>query len=259
MPRLARLAIFGLVAVTAAACTGSAAAILQESVERGSVSEAQAALRRGANPNAFAKDGLPLIASAVKRGNFDVATELVAAGGNPNVSIDGADAFFVVLTMGNKCSAALVKAMIKAGKSPSAVDAVNDSALDEALTFGSEACVTQLIASGADINGRNDLGETALHAAVLGSNVGRVNEFLEAGLDVDAKVKGEITPLMLAAGRHGDGADDIVEALLARGANPCARDSKGRDASAVALSSGLTSRAVQLKHSCESWNKKNKS
>ena len=83
--------------------------------------------------------------------------------------------------------------------------------------------VQALLAKGADVNYRNELGETALHAAAR-RPAGRRNAevaqvLLTAGVEVNAQNNKGETALMLAAGTNGSAAkDDFVEALLRSGA-----------------------------------------
>ncbi len=230
-------AIFWIGVVGLIACAGSTNTPLQRAVASGSLGEVQAALKNGADPNAVASDGRPLIASAIRNARYDVAAVLVAAGGNPNISVDGVDALFVVVATGPKCSTSLLDEMLKAGRSPSSVGIAGEPLMTLGLEFGAEACVTHLIAAGANIRATTDLGETMLHAAAMGSTAARVNELIRAGLDINAKMKKGETPLMLAASRPGEGieADNIVATLLDHGANPCDVDSEGQGASEGAL------------------------
>jgi len=246
------MALGGLVA-----CAASPSMALQDAVTRGSLFGVNDALHRGADPNGKSRDGLPLIAFAVGRGYFDVASALVEAGGNPKVSLNGVDVFFLLTAMGPQCPAPLLDAMIKAGRSPQAIDERSGSIIIMGLTFGAESCVTSLIAAGANVKVVSDVGETTLHAAAMGSTRTRVDELIASGVNIDAQMEGGETPLMLAASRSDAGgtADDVIETLLTHGANPCLRDSKGRDASKIARARGATSRANRLESDCNQWGK----
>lgn len=88
-----------------------------------------------------------------------------------------------------------------------------------AAQFGAEQAARLLLAVGADPNARsrNELGNTALHAAVAGRRIALVDLLLDAGADIDARDGKGLTPLSLAT---NDGDDVIARRLIARGADP---------------------------------------
>ena len=93
---------------------------------------------------------------------------------------------------------------------------------------GDAAAVAALLAGGADVNQRSTDGETPLHVAGIRGNPAVVAHLLEHGAEVDARTpKGQtlhMTPLMWAAfGGHAE----MVELLVAHGADPAAADESG--------------------------------
>ena len=149
--------------------------------------------------------------------------------------------------------------------------AAERSALADAAERRDGAGVRKLLGPGADVNGAQVDGTTALHwaayhddaeTAVLlvraGANVNAVNRYgvpplaqactngsavmvnllLQAGADANATMKGGETALMLAA-RSGD--IESVKLLLGRGANPKAQERLGQTALMWAAAEGHTS------------------
>jgi ankyrin repeat protein len=85
--------------------------------------------------------------------------------------------------------------------------------------------VQDLIKRGADVNSKNNYGQTPLHRA-LGNNAIEIAKLLiDAGADVEAKNNYGLTPLHLASGNNHI---EMTEFLLERGADVNAKDKYGR-------------------------------
>jgi ankyrin repeat protein len=84
-----------------------------------------------------------------------------------------------------------------------------------------------LIAAGAEVDARNDRGETALYECACTDRTREMAVLLEAGADVNTRPKDESTPLMSAA---VCGEANVVTALLAAKADPRLADKNGRTA-----------------------------
>ena len=82
-----------------------------------------------------------------------------------------------------------------------------------------------LIAHGADVNAKDNDGETALMIAASQSNPKILTVLLEAGADIDAQNKKGETALMAAAARANL---DELKILLVHGADPKLRDEAGK-------------------------------
>jgi ankyrin repeat protein len=89
---------------------------------------------------------------------------------------------------------------------------------------GDLAQVGSLIAAGADVNAKDEHGQTAVMCAAQGGHGACVNTLIAAGADVNAKRVFGRTALMMAANAH------CVKALIAAGADVNARDSGGETA-----------------------------
>jgi ankyrin repeat protein len=99
------------------------------------------------------------------------------------------------------------------------------TALHVAAEQGHAALVDLLIARGASVDAATRIGSyTPLHLAAMGAHADVASSLLRAGADVNAVTTNSgVTPLHLAAAAIDGGA--TVEALLAHGADPNARES----------------------------------
>lgn len=95
-----------------------------------------------------------------------------------------------------------------------------DSTLPDAAESGNPAEVARLLASGAEVNGAQVDGTTALHWAVYRDETDLAVSLLAAGADARAENRYGMTPLYLAC-LNGNAA--LVEALLGHGADPNAK------------------------------------
>jgi len=98
-----------------------------------------------------------------------------------------------------------------------------------------KAEVEALLAKGADINARNNEGDTMLLLAASSGKKDIVEWLLAQGADVNAKGKDEETPLHRAA---YSGQKDIAELLLAQGADVNARNREERPPLRMAVGKG---------------------
>ena len=102
-----------------------------------------------------------------------------------------------------------------------------NSQLIEAAQNGQAEKVQALLESGADVDGKNKNGWTALIYAALQGHPDVVRILLDAGADVNAKANADETALMAAA---DVGHTDIVRTLLDAGADVNGKGSVGRTA-----------------------------
>lgn len=147
-----------------------------------------------------------------------------------------------------------------------ATDRVNDLVLDDpalisarspdgftalhlAAFFGHPETVKALVVAGADVTARtsNALANQPLHASVAGAVAGRLacsRILLEAGAPVNERQSGGFTPVMAAA-QNGD--EDLLDLLLARGADPAALDDQARSPADLASAAGHDQMAARLR------------
>ena len=106
-----------------------------------------------------------------------------------------------------------------------------------ACFFNAPAAVTLLVERGADVNraARNEMQVQPLHAAVAGRSIEAVKVLLAHGADVNARQQVGYTPLMSAAAA---GRDDMTDLLLARGADPSQTSDDGKTAAVIASEHG---------------------
>ena len=128
----------------------------------------------------------------------------------------------------------VLRAQIEAD--PGALDARSPEGftpLHLAAFFGGAAAVRLLLAAGmaADADQANPARVRPLHSAVAARDHDAARALLEAGADPDARQQGGYTPLLAAA--HNDDVE-MVELLLAHGADRALAADDGRDPAAMA-------------------------
>jgi ankyrin repeat protein len=111
--------------------------------------------------------------------------------------------------------------------------------------FGREDVVAELLARGADVGAAsaNPMKVQPLHSAATIQSVAICRRLLEAGADPDARQQVGYTPLMSAALR---GNEELVELLLAHGADPRIVADDGKTARDLALQGGFQTVADRL-------------
>ena len=102
-----------------------------------------------------------------------------------------------------------------------------------ACQYGTLKAVQFLVASGADVNTVDLLGNSPLGIACITGDLDKVRYLSDSGATIDLANPKGVTPLMLAS---ACGHRDIVEFLLGRGANLRTPASDSRDALAYAIS-----------------------
>ena len=129
------------------------------------------------------------------------------------------DTDFLKIVKSNDLKA--VEALIKSGRDPNTRDTAGRTVLMEAARYSTPEMVSFLIQHGANVNDRNDYGETAL-MVTRNTEIARI--LIAHGVDVNARAKVGDTPLLMAAGYGGKGQ---VELLLDHGAKVNEADTDG--------------------------------
>lgn len=100
----------------------------------------------------------------------------------------------------------------------------NDKALIDAAFVCDLVKVRDLLAAGANPNGRDEDGRTPIFSGVLGGSIGLVGLLLESGADVNARDVQGFTALHFAAQEN---LPEMARLLVAKGANVNAQDEDG--------------------------------
>jgi ankyrin repeat protein len=191
--------------------------ILFQAIRRGDTQLLSGALRAGTPPDVRASDGTTPLMAAALHSSAEMVRLLLEAGADPRaVSEAGVTALLWGASDANK-----VSLLLQRNADPNARSALGNTPLMVAAGSPTgSAAVEQLLAAGADIMLRNKGGRTALRFAAGGGDVQTVRLLLEK-----ADSTGQLPEVVRAAGPSlaiaaSDGFPDIVELLLAHGADP---------------------------------------
>ena len=170
-----------------------------------------------------------------------VVEPLLAAGADVDAR-DNAGRTPLHAAVENRCGFRSLELLLGGGADPQAQDLGGNTPLHLAARYAdvlegfdedfAERCFRadcgqhhlMLLAAGANLEARNQVGDTPLHEAVRRRRP-VVAAFLEAGADPAARNASGATALHEAARRNGD--ETVVEVLVAAGANLRARDQEG--------------------------------
>ena len=119
----------------------------------------------------------------------------------------------------------LINFLLGKGANIEARDDMGQTALHRAAERGLTPIVGLLFSRGANIEAKDKSNQTPLHLASLSGEVSTVELLLNKGANIDAKDNQGITPLYEASRSRNP---DIVDLLLKRGADPESRDIWGR-------------------------------
>lgn len=119
-------------------------------------------------------------------------------------------------------------------QNPALVRVSNEHGTALHFAIGHNKILALLLAKNADVNAKNESGETPLHIAAVGDFTGSAELLLAGKADVNAGNLEGNTPLHMA------GSKEMAELLVAKGANIEARNNDGRTPLHSAVENGLT-------------------
>lgn len=161
--------------------------------------------------------------SQIIQNHPEVVNLFIKAGMGPNVVEEDNTALLEACRRGYT---EIGLALIKAGADVDARDSYGVSCLMFSAITGSNGLILKLIEKGANVNAQDTYGRTALIEALTTENDIDLKTFqalIDAGADVNVRIDGGLTPVMLAA----DGNSDILRLLIDAGADLNAVDDKG--------------------------------
>ena len=165
---------------------------------------------------------------SIAKGKMDIVTLFLEAGMSPNTKQGEITALMEAARRG-KTHSGIAAALIKAGAEITARDSHGVTPLMFAAISGSPETIRMLLKSGADVKAKDADGRTVLIESLTtenGSPPEIVEELIQAGAEVNVKVYGGLTPLMIAAG----GDSRVLRTLIHAGADLNATDDQGATA-----------------------------
>jgi ankyrin repeat protein len=208
--------------------TAEGVGLLAEAVARGNREIVEVLLLAGANVNGRTRDGRTPLMSISDKTSVDLLRDLLSYGANVNARDDyGDNAIIVAAGLPNL---GLLKELMSAGARIDAMNSVGQNALFVAARNNVEA-VDLLIKSGADLNVRDEDGQTALMAMASYGDVALFQALANKGANVDLADYEGRTTLMLAASNEDPA---IAELMIRMGANIDVQATDGTTALMVA-------------------------
>jgi serine/threonine-protein kinase len=218
---------------------------LVRAAHRGDRTGVTAALEAGAELDGLGDGGWTALHAAAHRGHRAIARVLVDAGANPDARTEDTGATPLILAA-RYGDAELAVLLLRADADVEASDDAGDRALHAAVTDPTETSgpvVRRLVAAGAELEARGHLDHTPLVRAAVQGDLDGLQTLLELGAAPDAPAAG--APALWHAAAAGR--DDIVRALLDRGARRDVTGPDGRDAADAAEAAGHAGTARLLR------------
>ncbi len=194
-------------------------------------------LDRGADASAKAKSGYTaLFVSSMYRGNVDAVKQLIAKGAPSKIGdgvMFGSSPLYYAAAAGD---AEIARALLENGADPNrkmmVIGMFPASPIGAAIS-GSGDVITLLAKHGAALDEKDPNGLDLVSSATLAHRADAVRALAKAGVDVNNVDKFGWTPLLYAA-TVDFGDTDVVEALLAAGADPKKASPDGKSPAAQA-------------------------
>ncbi len=190
----------------------------------GRTEAAQVLIKAGAKVDAEDEEGRTALDKAADGGHVRTIAVLIKAGANVNATRK--NAFGPLHYARNAITA---KALLKAGANAKAMGDYYGTPLHRAASKGKAELVKALIEAGANVNAKIKSGlrrgETPLHQAAYSGHTEVVKALIEAGAEANAKDKDSQTPLHKAGYR---GNAEVVKLLIKAGAQVNAKNSNGQ-------------------------------
>ena len=205
--------------------------VLFDAVGSGKAPVIEALLQAGANVNQSADTGITVDTRSPEPDLAAMVGMLLEKGGDPNVRAEGG---LSLLAIGNSGKLSLLVSCKKLGAADATkvCDKESITPLMVACARGNFAVAQALIKAGADVNAKSGPGYSALLLSL--ARLKQVKDGTQVKIDevVPKSLRdGGATALMLAAALDRE---DVVQSLLARGADFRATDNKGRTALSIA-------------------------
>ena len=223
--------------------------LLFEAARKGCVNSLDELFKAGASRLARDRHGNTPIATAARAGRLAVVKALLAtASPDEAVQIDRANVAgstpLLQAVQSNRTDVA--RLLIEAGAGVDAVNAQGETALSAAAFAGNVDLATLLLAQKARPDTVDATGKSVIVYAAARGAAPIVELLLNAGVDVNARYRADLTALMWAAGHADNVAADAglrtVKLLLSRGAKLDLVDDRGR--SALMIAAGLGHAAI---------------
>jgi ankyrin repeat protein len=187
-------------------------------------------LSAGANPKAVNDFGATALYAAADFKDPAVTKSLLAAGADPNVALISGET--PLMSAARKGNADTVRALLEAGADPNAKEKNGgQTALMWATAGGFSAVTEELVRHKADVNALSKSGSTALMFAARG-DLGSTRALLNAGADPNLEIRDWKGTALTIASTMGQ--PEIIEALLAKGADINHGEDREQRARAVA-------------------------